>query len=106
MDNRALDAPVLAISVASAARMLGLSRASVYRLAKDDPTFPKVRRIGKRAARIRLADLTAWLDEKQQAPIASRVDPRASRLRINEPQFRSGLVDGQVGRAGAKVSAM
>jgi len=64
MDNPAHDVPALAISVASAARRLGLSRATLYRLAKDDPTFPTMRRLGKRATRIKLADLTAWLDGK------------------------------------------
>jgi predicted DNA-binding transcriptional regulator AlpA len=71
MDNRALDAPALAISVASAASRLGLSRASVYRLAKDDPTFPKIRRLGKRAARIKLAELSAWLDAQPGGADAS-----------------------------------
>jgi excisionase family DNA binding protein len=65
MENSVRDLAVLAISVASAARRLGLSRASVYRLVKDDPTFPKIRRLGKRAARIKLDDLTAWLDAQR-----------------------------------------
>jgi excisionase family DNA binding protein len=65
MENYAREVTVLAISVASAARRLGLSRASVYRLVKDDPTFPKIFRLGKRAARIKLDDLTAWLDAQQ-----------------------------------------
>lgn len=66
MENYAREMAVLAISVASAARRLGLSRATVYRLAKDDPTFPKIRRLGKRAARIKFDDLTAWLDAQQE----------------------------------------
>jgi excisionase family DNA binding protein len=64
MENSVRDLAVLAISVASAARRLGLSRATLYRLAKDDPTFPTIRRLGKRAARIKLAELTDWLDTK------------------------------------------
>nr|MBA2546853.1 AlpA family phage regulatory protein [Burkholderiaceae bacterium] len=48
METYAREMAVLAISVASAARRLGLSRATVYRLAKDDPTFPIIRRLGKR----------------------------------------------------------
>lgn len=54
--------PVLAISIPDAARRLGISRASLYRLIEADATFPIIRQVGKRCKRIKLTELEAWLD--------------------------------------------
>jgi predicted DNA-binding transcriptional regulator AlpA len=50
----------LAVSIASAARLLEMSRASVYRIHETDPTFPRIRKFGRRASRLLLADLEKW----------------------------------------------
>lgn len=50
---------LLTLRVASA--VAGLSEATLYRKAKNDPTFPRMVRMGARCTRIRAGDLTAWL---------------------------------------------
>lgn len=52
-------APV-AVTMAQAAEMLGLSRASVYALADKDPTFPAFHVGGCR--RVNVAALQRWAD--------------------------------------------
>lgn len=64
MDSSTSTTGVLAVSVATAARQLGISKANLYRIAKDDPSFPKFKFLGKRSTRIKLTELTAWLDRQ------------------------------------------
>lgn len=45
----------------TAAAVAGMSEATLYRRAKDDPTVPRLIRLGSRCTRIRAGDLTAWL---------------------------------------------
>jgi predicted DNA-binding transcriptional regulator AlpA len=59
-----IDAALLTLKTASA--VAGLSEATLYRRAKDDPTFPRLIRIGTRCTRIRAGDLTAWLSSKAE----------------------------------------
>lgn len=49
---------------AAAAKLLGISRSTFYRLLRDDPTFPKPHRFGSRITLFRSDDLDAWLASK------------------------------------------
>lgn len=49
------------LKMRTAAAVAGLSEATLYRKAANDPTFPKLVKIGQRCTRIRAGDLTAWL---------------------------------------------
>ncbi len=49
------------LTLRTAAAVAGLSETSIYRKAKEDPTFPRLIRMGRRCTRIRAGDLTAWL---------------------------------------------
>jgi predicted DNA-binding transcriptional regulator AlpA len=53
--------PSAMLKIPTAAAVSGLSVATIYRRAKDDPTFPRLHRLGARATRIRAGDLTDWL---------------------------------------------
>ncbi|MEL7470853.1 MAG: helix-turn-helix domain-containing protein [Pseudomonadota bacterium] len=48
------------LSIDEAAIVLRLSRATLYRLQKTDPTFPKMIKVG-RSSRFRLKDLEAFV---------------------------------------------
>lgn len=52
------------LTLRTASAIAGLSIATLYRRAKDDPSFPRLIRMGARCTRIRAADLTAWLSVK------------------------------------------
>jgi len=52
------------LTLRTASAIAGLSTATLYRRAKDDPTFPRLIRMGARCTRIRAADLTSWLSAK------------------------------------------
>lgn len=45
----------------TASAVAGISKATIYRKAKADPTFPRLVKVGPRCTRIRAGDLTAWL---------------------------------------------
>lgn len=47
------------ISIKEASRILSLSRSTIYSRLKDDPSFPRPRRIGK-LSRFMHAELVAW----------------------------------------------
>ncbi|GAB1391034.1 hypothetical protein MASR1M6_32160 [Rubrivivax sp.] len=49
------------LTLRTAAAVAGLSETTIYRKAKEDPTFPRLIRMGRRCTRIRAGDLTAWL---------------------------------------------
>lgn len=53
--------PTAMLKVPTAALVSGLSVATIYRRAKDDPTFPRLHRLGPRCTRIRAGELDAWL---------------------------------------------
>ena len=50
-----------ALSVAEAARLLGVSPSHIYRLMASDHTFPKLRKVGG-ASRIDPRELREWFD--------------------------------------------
>ena len=52
---------VFGVTVAEAARLLGVSPSHVYRLIASDPTFPKLRKVG-RASRLDPQELREWYD--------------------------------------------
>ena len=54
------------LTLRTASAVAGMSEATIYRRAKDDPSFPKLIRIGARCTRIRAGDLTAWLAAKAE----------------------------------------
>jgi predicted DNA-binding transcriptional regulator AlpA len=56
----------VAVSVAGAARMLNLSRATIYRLAQSDPQFPRIRKFGRRASRVLVSELLAWAQKQSE----------------------------------------
>lgn len=49
------------LTLRTASAVTGRSEATLYRLVKSDPTFPRLVKRGKRCTRIRAGDLTAWL---------------------------------------------
>lgn len=49
------------LTLRTAAAVAGLSETTIYRKAKEDPTFPRLIRMGRRCTRIRAGDLTAWM---------------------------------------------
>jgi predicted DNA-binding transcriptional regulator AlpA len=53
--------PTAMLKVPTAALVSGLSIATIYRRSKDDPTFPRLHRLGPRCTRIRAGELDAWL---------------------------------------------
>lgn len=55
------------LTMRTAAAVSGLSEATLYRKASNDPTFPKLVKLGSRCTRIRAGDLTAWLTSQVPA---------------------------------------
>lgn len=49
------------LTMRTAAAVSGLSESTLYRKAKEDPTFPRLRKMGLRCTRIRAGELSAWL---------------------------------------------
>lgn len=49
------------LTIKTAVAVSGLSAATLYRKASDDPTFPKLIKMGARCTRVRAGDLRAWL---------------------------------------------
>ena len=59
--------PDALLTMPTAAAVMGLSEATLYRKAASDPTFPRLVKLGKRCTRIRAGDLTAWIATKAGA---------------------------------------
>lgn len=57
----AAEIPNALLTIRTASAVAGLSPATIYRRAANDPTFPKLIRLSARRTRIRAGDLTAWL---------------------------------------------
>ena len=68
------DIKTLTVSIADAARTIGVSRSTIYRWAQDDPTFPQIRRFGRRVSRIVLDDLTRWVGTRPTLAEAERAE--------------------------------
>ena len=68
-------------------QMVGLSRASIYRL-MDSSDFPHPIRVGPRAVRWRLRDIEQWMSER---PLATDKVEKVSK----EPSHMSVLVGGE-----------
>ncbi len=49
------------------AAMLGVSRCTIHRLEKADPTFPKKIQIGVQAVGRMESELVAWIESKKEA---------------------------------------
>lgn len=54
----------LFVSVPKAAALLDTSRQNVYLIQKQDPTFPRVVKLGARKSGIFWPDLKAWAEAK------------------------------------------
>ncbi|NJD37373.1 MAG: AlpA family phage regulatory protein [Geobacter sp.] len=48
------------------AALIGLSRATLHRLEKSDPTFPKKIQLGMQAVGRMESDLLAWLESRRE----------------------------------------
>ena len=55
------------LTMKTASAVSGLSEATLYRKAANDPAFPKLIRMGKRCTRVRAGDLSAWLRAQAEA---------------------------------------
>lgn len=55
------------LTIRTASAVSGLSPATLYRKAANDPAFPKLIKMGPRCTRIRAGDLTAWLSKQASA---------------------------------------
>ena len=49
-----------------AAAYLGISKNTIYRWLRENPSFPRLIKIGQRSSGWRVADLDAWLDCQAQ----------------------------------------
>jgi excisionase family DNA binding protein len=77
---------VFGVTIAEAARLLGVSPSHIYRLIASDPTFPKLRKVG-RASRLDPQELREWYD----AQLVSRHSGHRKRSRTSGLVFRSGI---------------
>lgn len=57
------DEPAL-LRPSAAARRLGISKSTLWRLVRNDPDFPRPIRLGPRTTALRLSDLDAWVDRR------------------------------------------
>lgn len=62
----AADNPDALLRILTAALLMGCGQSTVYKHAANDPTFPKLIKLGTRCTRIRAGDLTAWLKAQAQ----------------------------------------
>jgi len=53
--------PDALLKLTTAGDLSGIGISTIYNRAKNDPSFPKLIRHGKRCTRIRAGDLTEWL---------------------------------------------
>lgn len=58
------DLEAVLLRPADAARRLGISRSTLWRLKRDDPDFPTVIRLAPRTIVWRVSDLDAWVDRR------------------------------------------
>jgi len=75
---------VFGVTVAEAARLLGVSPSHIYRLIASDPTFPKLRKVG-RASRLDPQELREWYDaqtiaRKPRRPISMQPSVRVQHV--------------------------
>lgn len=59
----------------------GIGVASVWRLAKNDPTFPKPFKLGSNTTVFDLDALAAWVSAKQEAANDASAAPKRERFR-------------------------
>jgi predicted DNA-binding transcriptional regulator AlpA len=57
------------VSVPTAAELCSTSRQNLYLLEKNDPTFPKIIKLGRRKSGILYKDLCHWAEEKARGGI-------------------------------------
>ena len=62
--------PDALLTLRTVSALSGMSEPTLYRRAKDDPTFPRMVRIGQRCTRIRAGDLIAWLQAQAKKAAA------------------------------------
>lgn len=55
------------LTLKTASAVAGISEQTIYRRAANDPTFPKLIKLGARCTRIRAGDLSAWLRAQAEA---------------------------------------
>ena len=55
------------LKMSTASALAGMAVSTLYRRAADDPTFPKLVKLGRRCTRIRAGDMMAWLASKAGA---------------------------------------
>lgn len=55
------------MSIACAAELIGVSLATIWRLVKNDCSFPQLIRIGSRRKGILANDLRSWIDSRRMA---------------------------------------
>lgn len=63
-NNTSMAAPVL-LSVQDVGKMVGVSRSTVLRWAKELPEFPKSVRFGLNTARWKASEIAEWIDNAQ-----------------------------------------
>lgn len=51
------------LTVSQVADLIGVSKATVYRMVHEQPAFPKPQKIGKRASRWRYDEVKKWADK-------------------------------------------
>ncbi len=57
----AADNPDALLKLSTVSTLAGIGQSTIYLRSRTDPTFPKLRKFGKRCTRIKASDLTAWL---------------------------------------------
>jgi predicted DNA-binding transcriptional regulator AlpA len=60
--------PNMLATIDEAAERLRVHRSTIYRLAKDDPTFPNILYIRPRCPRIKVVDLDRWCASQAPTP--------------------------------------
>lgn len=53
------------VKLAEATEILRVSRATIYRLQKTDPNFPRILKVG-RSSQFRLSDLESYVDQARE----------------------------------------
>lgn len=63
--------PPYLLSPKQAAALLGLARASIYKIAARDPNFPRAIKVTPRAVRYRRDEIEAWIESRKAAAPAA-----------------------------------
>ena len=74
---------IFGVTVAEAARLLGVSPSHIYRLIASDPTFPKLRKVG-RASRLDPQELREWFDSQLRPRRSSNGKAKANRIQASQ----------------------